>query len=82
MNKTMLKKALDIIANMTSEEMEKRWIRLLPKHDTKESITDRISMLSDEIDANEEENRSMQEEINKLYDKLDSFTIDDILSNE
>lgn len=32
----------------------------------------RISLLSDEIDANEEENRFMLKEINELYAKIDA----------
>lgn len=32
----------------------------------------RISLLSDEIDANEEENRSMLKEIHELYAKIDA----------
>jgi len=38
---------------------------------TKEEILARIDMLGDEIDANEEENRQMQYEIDDLYEKLD-----------
>lgn len=33
----------------------------------------RISLLSDEMDANEEENRTMQAEINALYKQIDEF---------
>lgn len=38
---------------------------------TKEEMEARIKMLSDEMDANEEENRDMQQEINKLYAEID-----------
>jgi chaperonin cofactor prefoldin len=40
---------------------------------TKEEIQARIDVLSDEMDANEEENRAMQEELNGLYKQLDSM---------
>ena len=39
---------------------------------TKQEMKDRISLLGGEIDANEEENRVMQEEINSLYAKIDA----------
>jgi hypothetical protein len=39
---------------------------------TVEQMKARISLLSDEIDANEEENRFMQDEIDKLYAKIDA----------
>ena len=37
---------------------------------TKEEIEARISLLSDEMDANEEENRMMQREIDILYEQM------------
>jgi pyrroloquinoline quinone (PQQ) biosynthesis protein C len=37
---------------------------------TKEEIEARIEALADEIDANEEENRMMQREIDILYEQL------------
>lgn len=43
---------------------------------TKEEIESRIDLLADEMDANEEENRMMQREIDTLYkmlDKMDSL---------
>jgi pyrroloquinoline quinone (PQQ) biosynthesis protein C len=40
---------------------------------TKEEIKERISLLSDEMDANDEENRMMQREIDKLYSMLDKM---------
>jgi hypothetical protein len=40
---------------------------------TKQQMLDRVSVLSDEIDANEEENRVMQAEINDLYRRLDTL---------
>lgn len=40
---------------------------------TREEIEARISLLSNEIDCNEEENRMMQEEIDQLYEKLDEL---------
>nr|WP_192963408.1 hypothetical protein [Pseudomonas fluorescens]CEK42233.1 hypothetical protein PQBR57_0280 [Pseudomonas fluorescens SBW25] len=40
---------------------------------TKEKMLSNISQLSDEIDANEEENRAMQEQINKLYARIDAM---------
>lgn len=39
---------------------------------TKQEMKDRIELLASEIDANEEENRVMQEEINNLYAKIDA----------
>lgn len=39
---------------------------------TKQEKLERISLLADEIDANEEENRFMQEEIDKLYEEIDN----------
>ncbi|HDX8428261.1 TPA: hypothetical protein RQN23_002961 [Aeromonas veronii] len=41
---------------------------------TKEEMLARISELSDEIDANEQENMLMQDEINDLYKALDKET--------
>ncbi|MBL0436821.1 hypothetical protein ACTG2K_22725 [Aeromonas caviae] len=38
---------------------------------TKEQMLARISVLSEEIDANEEENMTMQAEIDALYKELD-----------
>ncbi|HAT2714709.1 TPA: hypothetical protein I8303_003490 [Aeromonas hydrophila] len=38
---------------------------------TKEQMLARISVLSEEIDANEEENMAMQAEIDTLYKELD-----------
>lgn len=43
----------------------------LSKYDTDQTIRDRISLLDEEMTANEEENRFMQKEIDELYDKLD-----------
>jgi hypothetical protein len=40
---------------------------------TKDEILQRIDLLGDEMDANEEENRVMQDEINDLYDQLDNL---------
>lgn len=40
---------------------------------TKEQMLSKISQLSDEIDANEEENRAMQEQINQLYARTDAM---------
>lgn len=41
---------------------------------TKEEILARVRMLSDEMDANDEENRQMQDEINSLYARLDAMS--------
>ncbi|WP_323946685.1 hypothetical protein [Aeromonas hydrophila] len=41
---------------------------------TKDEMLARISELSDEIDANEQENMLMQDEINDLYKALDKET--------
>lgn len=38
----------------------------------KEEAKARIELLSDEMDANDEENRLMQDEINKLYKLIDA----------
>jgi len=38
---------------------------------TEQQMRDRIKLLADEIDANEEENRVMQSEIDTLYAKID-----------
>ena len=38
---------------------------------TKEQMQERISLLANEIDANEEENRVMQNEINSLCNRID-----------
>lgn len=43
---------------------------------TKQEMLDKIKWLSDEIDANEEESRAMQDEINALYAKLDAGEFD------
>lgn len=40
---------------------------------TKEELEERIRLLSDEMDANEEENRAMQAEIDALYAKIDAM---------
>jgi hypothetical protein len=40
---------------------------------TKQAIEDRIRILSSEMDANEEENRQMQEEIDALYARIDTL---------
>lgn len=40
---------------------------------TVESMRERINLLSDEIDANEEENRLMQDEIDGLYEEIDKL---------
>jgi hypothetical protein len=37
---------------------------------TKEEIESRINLLCDEMDANEEENRMMQDELDNLYSML------------
>ena len=42
-----------------------------PEEMTAEQMHARIKLLSDEIDANEEENRMYQEEIDSLYAKID-----------
>ncbi|WP_276323014.1 hypothetical protein [Burkholderia cepacia] len=39
---------------------------------TKDEMLARISVLSDEMDANDEENRTMQAEIDDLYVRLDA----------
>lgn len=41
---------------------------------TKQQMSDRINLLSGEIDANEEENRQMQDEITALYQKIDALS--------
>jgi hypothetical protein len=43
---------------------------------TKAEMQARISLLSDEMDHNEEENRDMQSEINGLYKKIDALPPD------
>jgi len=40
---------------------------------TKDQMLSKISQLSDEIDANEDENRAMQEQINQLYARIDAM---------
>jgi hypothetical protein len=40
---------------------------------TKQEIENRIDLLEDEMNANEEENRMMQYEINKLFGILDKM---------
>jgi hypothetical protein len=40
---------------------------------TKEQMLARVSVLSDEMDANDEENRMMQAEIDALYAKIDNL---------
>lgn len=40
---------------------------------TKEQMEARISVLSEEIDANDEENRLMQSEIDDLYKRIDAL---------
>jgi len=40
---------------------------------SEEKMLERIEILSSEMDANEEENRAMQNEINALYAKIDSL---------
>ncbi|WP_304350829.1 hypothetical protein [Comamonas testosteroni] len=40
---------------------------------TKEQMEARISLLSDEIDANDEENRMMNSEIEDLYKRIDAL---------
>lgn len=39
---------------------------------TKQEMLSRIKILSDEIDANEDENRFMRKEIDDLYAKIDA----------
>jgi hypothetical protein len=41
---------------------------------TKQEMLDRIALLSGEMDANEEENKMMQDEITSLYAKIDALT--------
>lgn len=41
---------------------------------TKEEMEERIRVLSDEMDANDEENRAMQAEIDALYAKIDALS--------
>ena len=40
---------------------------------TKQQMLDRVHLLSDEMDSNEEENRIMQDEIILLYAKIDAL---------
>ncbi|MCP1515580.1 hypothetical protein [Pseudomonas rhodesiae] len=40
---------------------------------TKDQMLSKISQLSDEIDANEDENRAMQEQIDQLYARIDAM---------
>lgn len=47
---------------------------LTPKQLTKQEMLDRINLLSGEMDANDEENKMMQEEITSLYAKIDTLT--------
>ena len=42
---------------------------------TEQQMLDRIKFLADEMDANDEENRDMQSEIDTLYAKIDSAKI-------
>lgn len=44
---------------------------------TKQEILKRISVLSDEIDANEEENRFMQAQIDVLYEEFEALGADE-----
>ena len=39
----------------------------------KQEMHDRVKLLSDEIEANAEENRVMLEEINELYKKINAL---------
>lgn len=41
-----------------------------------QQMLDRVALLSGEIDANEEENRKMQEEITTLYASIDASRSD------
>jgi len=47
---------------------------------TKAQLLDRVSMLSDEMDANDEENRAMQSEIDGLYAQIDAMKDDQFVS--
>lgn len=40
---------------------------------TKQQMMDRVKMLSAEMDANDKENRVMQDEITNLYAKIDAL---------
>lgn len=44
-----------------------------PAPATKEQLLERVRLLSDEMDANEEENRAMQSEIDGLYAQIDAM---------
>ncbi len=44
-----------------------------PEPRTRKDVKERISLVSDEMDANEEENRCMQSEIDKLYEELETL---------
>ena len=39
---------------------------------TEQQLLDRIKLLADEMEANDEENRAMQSEIDTLYAKIDA----------
>lgn len=47
--------------------------RIVAATETKEQMEARIRVLSDEIDANEEENRMMLWEIQDLYERIDAM---------
>lgn len=42
---------------------------------TKEQIEARVRLLEDEIEANEQENRHMQNELDDLYEQLDNWMV-------
>jgi hypothetical protein len=60
-----------------SDKSGKQFVRFdpMPKELTEQQMLDRVELLGDEMDANDEENRAMQSEIDTLYAKIDAAKI-------
>lgn len=66
--------SIKLIYGCSSQNMVSQMKKKKIEDMTKEEMLARISELSDEIDANEQENMLMQDEINELYKALDKET--------
>ena len=63
----------DADGNATIEEFLKAYAPLSIENMTIEQLNARVDMLSSEMDANDEENRAYQVEMNKVYARIDSM---------
>lgn len=72
MSDTLSNKQMDAAVDAAEADTQRVINEQLRTPMSKQQMLARIRVLSDEMDANDEENRAMQDEIDVLYTKIDA----------